>query len=351
MKKFKRAVIFGCLFLAIVIIASAIIAYIAQTQKSMPWVIKSSTPSPVIVSSDAPSDGYGIFESCSPHDASVETCLSHLNDIAAAGFKLVINYDMLYGDISFQEAYFNRAQSLGMKVILPLNNPAFYDGTDLNVVLPDLAATCNCSDDNGLIKYLVNLVKKQPALWGYYIGDEVDPSDHDAMKSKLADVVRQQDPNHPRLFIDEPARPVSVWRGNSPFFDTSEVIGTDFYPVRKVSPDYPTIDQMANIAYGTQAYASAHKEDSAIVLQAYSRSNYGAPGSPYPTAEQMNYMLSQTLKYSYPRIILWYSYYDTMSSDNPQQHWNDLKATIARHMPKKVPLASTRTASSGSVAL
>jgi hypothetical protein len=348
MKKFKRAVIFGSLSLAIVIVASALITHTAQIQKRIPWVIQSPTPLPV-VSSDAPSEGYGIFESC---DQPMETCLSHLNDIAAAGFKLVINYDMLYGDINFQEAYFNRAQSLGMKVILPLSNSAFYDGTDLNTVFPKIAAACNCNDNNGFIKYLVNLVKNQPALWGYYIGDELYPSDHNAMKSKLADIVRQQDPNHPRLFIDEPARPVSVWRGNSPFFDTAEVIGTDFYPVRKVSPDYPTIDQMANIASGTQAYANAHKEDSAIVLQAYSRSNYsGAPGSSYPTAEQMNYMLSQTLKYSHPRVILWYSYYDTMSSDNPQQHWDDLKATIARHMPKKAPLVPTGTASSRSVAL
>jgi hypothetical protein len=129
------------------------------------------------------------------------------------------------------------------------------------------------------------------------------------------------------------------------------VIGTDFYPVRKASPYYPTIDQMANIASGTQAYASAHKEDSAIVLQAFSYSNYNIPGSPYPTANQMNYMLSQTLKYSHPRIILWYSYYDIMSSSNSQQHWNDLKSVIAHHMPKKMPLAPTVTSSSRSAAL
>ncbi len=293
-----------------------------------------------------------MYESCSPHGTLVETCLSHLNDMAAAGFKLVINYGEIYGDTSFQEAYFDRAQSLGMKVIFSLSKPAFYDGKDLNAEFPDLSATCNCSDNNGFIKYVVNLVKNQPALWGYYIGDEVDPNDHDAMKSELADVVRQQDPNHPRLFIDEPGHSVGVWHENSPFFDTAEVIGTDFYPVRQASSNYPTIDQMANIASSTQAYANAHKEDSAIVLQAYSRSNYSsAPGSSYPTAAQMNYMLSQTLAHSHPRVILWYSYDDTMSSDNPQQHWNDLKSTIARYMPKKASLAPTRTASSGGVTL
>jgi hypothetical protein len=344
MKKHKRAVIFGCLILAIVILASALIVHIVKIQTGIPRVTKPSTPPPV-VSSVAPSEGYGIYESCGQHDAPMETCLSHLNDMAAAGFKFVINYDELYGDASFQEAYLARAQSLGMKVIFLLSNPAFYSKEDLSNVFPDLAKTCSCSDNSGFIKYLVNLVKNNPGLWGYYIGDEVDPKDHDAMKSMVADVVHQQDPTHPRLYIDNPGNSVGVWRGNSPFFDTSEVIGTDFYPVRIDSPYYPTIDQTSYIAGGAQGYANAHKEDSAIVLQAFSYSNYGQAGSPYPTADQMNYMLSQTLKYSSPRIILWYSYEDIMSSDNPQQHWKDLKAAIASHMPKKTPLAPTANAS------
>ena len=145
-------------------------------------------------------DGYGIYESCSPKNAAM--CLSHLNDMAAAGFKLVINYDELYGDASFQKAYLDRAQSVGMKVIITLKNPRFYNGKGLRSEFPALAQTCNCTDNNGFIQYVVNLVKNHPAVWGYYIGDEVDPSHHDTMKSALADVVHQLDPTHPRLFID-----------------------------------------------------------------------------------------------------------------------------------------------------
>ena len=259
-------------------------------------------------------------------------CLSHLNDMAAAGFKLVINYDELYGDASFQKAYLDRAQSVGMKVIITLKDHRFYNGKSLRSEFPALAQTCNCTGNNGFIRYVVNLVKKHPAVWGYYIGDEVDPSHHGAMKSALADVVHQLDPAHPRLFIDNAGESTSVWHGNSPFFDTAEVIGTDFYPVGHHSP-YPTIHQTAAVAGGIQAYADAHGEDGAIVLQAFSYSNYDISGAPYPTASQMESMLSQTLAHSHPRIILWYSYYDTMDSDNPTQHWNDLKAIIARNMP------------------
>ena len=259
-------------------------------------------------------------------------CLSHLNDMAAAGFKLVIDYDELYGDASFQKAYLDRAQSVGMKVIITLKDHRFYNGKSLRSEFPALAQTCNCTGNNGFIRYVVNVVKNHPAVWGYYIGDEVDPSDHGAMKRALADVVHQLDPTHPRLFIDNAGESTSVWHGNSPFFDTAEVIGTDFYPVGH-RPPYPTIHQTAAVAGGIQAYADAHGEDGAIVLQAFSFSNYGISDAPYPTASQMESMLSQTLAHSHPRIILWYSYYDTMASDNPTQHWDDLKAIIARNMP------------------
>ena len=315
--KFKYVRILGFLFLAMIVLALPLTVIIARIRTSIP--------------SSATFDGYGLYESCSPKNAAM--CLSHLNDMAAAGFKLVINYDELYGDASFQKAYLDRAQSVGMKVIVALSNPAFYDGTDVTSQFPALAQTCDCTDNHGFIRYVVNVVKNHPAVWGYYIGDEVDPSDHGAMKSALADVVHQLDPTHPRLFIDNAGESTSVWHGNSPFFDTAEVIGTDFYPLRGETSDYPTIDQAGAVASGIQAYADVHKEGSAIVLQAFSYSEYDTPGAPYPTAKQMQSMLSQTLAHSHPRIILWYSYYDTMASDNPTQHWDDLKAIIARNMP------------------
>jgi len=321
--KFKYRSTPGFLFPAVILLALLLSACIIQTPTSTPWSTAPSTTQ---------FDGYGIYESCSPNDEA--TCLSHLNTMAAAGFKLVINYDEMYGDASFQKAYLDRAQSVGMKVIIALNNPRFYNGESLRSQFPVLAETCDCTDNNGFIQYVVNLVKDHPAVWGYYIGDEVDPADHDEMKSRLADVVHRLDPKHPRLFIDNAGQSTSVWHGNSPFFDTAEVIGTDFYPLRGESSDYPTIDRAGAVASGIQAYANAHSEGSAIVLQAFSYSEYDTPGAPYPTANQMESMLSQTLANAHPRIILWYSYYDTMSYDNGIQHWNDLKSTIARNMPK-----------------
>ncbi len=326
--KLKRTFMLGSVLFALIAIISALIVYIAEIQTSTPRPAGSSRTSPAVPST--PLDGYGMYESCSPSDSA--DCFSHLNTMAAAGFQLVINYGEMYGDARFQQAYLDHAQSVGMKVIVGLSNPTFYNGKNVRSHFRALARTCNCTNNYGFIQYVVNLVKNHPAVWGYYIGDEVGPGDHDKMKSALANVVHQLDPTHPRLFIDNPGHPTATWHGNSPFFDTANVIGSDFYPIRSDPSGYPTIDQAGKVASGVQAYAHAHEEESAIVLQAFSYSEYHIPQTPYPTANQMEQMLSQTLAHSHPRMILWYSYYDTMASDNPTQHWNDLKSVIARHI-------------------
>ncbi|TME07335.1 MAG: hypothetical protein E6I80_11795, partial [Chloroflexi bacterium] len=134
--KFKYVRILGFLFLAMIVLALPLTVIIARIRTSIP--------------SSATFDGYGLYESCSPKNAAM--CLSHLNDMAAAGFKLVIDYDEMYGDASFQKAYLDRAQSVGMKVIVALSNPAFYDGTDVTSHFPALAQTCNCTDNHGFIR-------------------------------------------------------------------------------------------------------------------------------------------------------------------------------------------------------
>ena len=335
--KFKYGLILGFLCPAVIVLAPLLSACATQapTKRAQSTAISTkptATATKAARPAPTPFDGYGIYESCST--AYVAICLSHLNTMAAAGFKLVIDYDEIYGDASFQKAYLDRAQSVGMKVILPLKDPAFYDGSDLRSQFPSLAETCDCTNNTGFIQYVVNLVKNHPALWGYYIGDEVDPGNHNRMKSKLADVVHRLDPTHPRFFVDSAGQSAAVWRGNSPFFDTAEVIGSDFYPLRGEASDYPSIDRAGEVASGIQAYANAHKESSAIVLQAFSYSEYDTPGAPYPTVDQMESMLTQTLANAHPRLILWYSYYDTMAYHNAMQHWNNLKAIIAHNMPK-----------------
>ncbi len=335
--KSKNIQVLKILFPLLVILAPLLSACIGQTPTNTTQPTASAHPastSKPAASSTTPFDGYGLYENCSLSSKNLAACLSHLDTMSAAGFKLVLNYEELYGNASAQKAYLQHAQSVGMKVIIPFKDPAFYNGKNLRSEFSTLAQDCNCTDNSGFIQYMVDLVKPYPSLWGYYIGDEVDSDRHDELKRSLTDLVHQLDPTHPRLFIDSAKPEVAVWHGNSPFFDTTDVIGTDFYPLRGESSGYPSIDEAGTVAAGTQAYANAHGESSAIVLQSFSYSNYGTPDAPYPTANQMQLMLSQALANSHPRIILWYSYYDTMSSDNATQNWGNLKSVIAHNQPE-----------------
>ena len=72
-----------------------------------------------------------------------------------------------------------------------------------------------------------------------------------------------------------------------------------------------------------------------MVLQAMSWQEYSLPRhcspypscAPFPTLDQMETMLNLALANSTPRLILWYSYFDTINWDtqnNTTQYWNDV---------------------------
>ncbi len=287
------------------------------------------------VNSHIPSNGQGLYESCAPRKG--PQCLDRLKQMAAGGFSFVLNYDQLSGNAEQQLAYARQAHSLDMEVIWAIKSHDFWDGTDLIGKYSDLATTCNCSDNDGFIRYFVNLVKNLPATWGYYIGDEVSPNDHDKLKT-FSDLVKQIDPYHPRLFIScsqcnqnaklNPPYVASL----IPMVDTSDVVGTDWYPVG--SGGY-SIAETSKVARNVQSVADLYDKQSAIVLQAFNWSEYPSsfhPCSPYPLCEpfpteaQMQQMRTLTLQNSHPHLILWYSYFDILRSDNPARHWADLVA-------------------------
>jgi hypothetical protein len=292
------------------------------------------TPHPA-VTPHTPSNGQGLYESCPLREGA--RCLDRLKQMAAGGFSFVINYDQLSGNAEQQLAYARLAHSLGMEVIWAIKNPAFWDGTNLISEYSDLAATCNCSDNDSFIRYFVNLVKNLPATWGYYIGDEVSPDDHDKLKT-FTDLVKQIDPDHPRLFIscsqcDQNAKlNPSYVASLIPMVDTSDVMGADWYPVG--SGGY-SIAETSKVARNVQSVADLYGKQSAIVLQAFNWAEYPSSDPscspypscmPFPTEAQMQQMRTLTLRNSHPQLILWYSYFDILKSDNPAGHWADLVA-------------------------
>jgi hypothetical protein len=283
-----------------------------------------------------PPDGYGLYESCAPKQGS--SCLDRLKQMAMGGFKLVVNYDQFVGSAEDQLTYAQQADALGMKVIWAMNNPVFWDGTSLINHYPDLAATCDCSDNTAFVRYVINLVKDLPATWGYYVGDEVLPSNHAEVKT-FADLVKHIDPSHPRLFIscaqcdhDKKRNPPYV-ASLIPMTDTADVVGADWYPVGSGSDVVATT---STVATDVQAVADKAHKQSALVLQSFNWSQYSSYHScepypscvPYPTVAQMREMRDLTLQESHPRLILWYSYFDILREDNPSLHWQNLVEAV-----------------------
>src|SRR5579883_10363 len=105
----------------------------------------------------------GLYESCSPSKG--EICLNRLEQMAAAGFTVVINYNQLDATAAQELAYAQKAHELGMKIIWDMDDPVFRNAGNILRQYQTLAATCNCSDDAGFIRYYVNLVKNLPATW------------------------------------------------------------------------------------------------------------------------------------------------------------------------------------------
>ncbi|HEV2339982.1 MAG TPA: hypothetical protein VGT05_04470 [Patescibacteria group bacterium] len=291
-----------------------------------------------------PSYGQGIYESCTSWGtADPNGCKPRLLKISQGGVRLVVNYDQLWGDAAGMEDYLNYANSLGMKVIFSMSDSALWNGTNLLTYYKGLAATCvrpdntACQNNTDFITYVVNLVKNNPALWGYYV-EEVQPANHDALKT-FTDLVHQLDPSHPRLNIETTENTGGGATGATSilttFQDTADVIGVDYYPVGSWGAG-ESVPQTASIAAAVQAVANKYGKQSAMTLQSFSWSEYpneawrcpGVTTCPYPVLSDLETMLNLTLQNASPRLVLWYSNFDVLKSDNPTQHWSDLTTAI-----------------------
>jgi hypothetical protein len=258
--------------------------------------------------------------------------------MSQAGFKLVVNYDQMYADAAGTIDYLNYAHSLGMQVIFGMSDPAFWNGSDLRSTFSGLAATCGCSTNTGFITYVIDLVKNNAGLWGYYVADEVKPINHGQLKS-FSDLVKQIDPSHPRLNLETTENTGDGATGATSilttFQDTADVLGVDYYPVGSWG-NGESVSQTGAVAAAVQSVANAYGKQSAMTLQSFSWSQYpgegwrcpGVTSCPYPTLTDLESMGSLTLQNSSPALVLWYFYPDILRSDNPTLHWSDLTTAV-----------------------
>ena len=277
--------------------------------------------------------------------------------MGARGFGLVLNDGLRYASRASEiRAYADRALELGMKVILPVKYSPKWDSDESFLVqkFPELALEGGSTDNASFLTYYLSILKNHPALWGYYMADEVHSEYHDGLKI-YSDLVKSLDPHHPRLIVEEGTNdPMEIFfTFHSYMSDTTDILALDNYP-------YGYIDVYSNLSRYTgdsagmlQYWADKLSLKNAIVLQAFSVTQYGQytgplcliwPAcAPFPSYAQMKAQRDQAILNARPEIILWFSYFDILSSDSPTQHWNDLVAAAFAPLPAPVPPPTPRS--------
>lgn len=276
-----------------------------------------------------PIDGFAIYESVFVSQGS-SVWLPRLQQIATAGFKVVINYSLLQGHATDMVAYINGAASVGLKVAVTLQDPRIWRDGTYSLYTSMYADAGNPGTGTAFMQYIVAQTSGLAGTWGWYIGDELVAADHTTFATYAA-AVKTADSTHPRLIIlnsDDPTN--SFWNGTTAYWDSCEVGGDDYYPIGNTN--IPSGSTVASIAGGIQAFDTSKGLQSAMVLQAFSASAYTPfpllADAPWPTEAQMQQARNDALMNMAPRLLLWYSYFDvtTLGSPDfaPANQWSNL---------------------------
>jgi len=299
-----------------------------------------------------PTDGQGTYDSCSPAEAA---CLAHLDTLAQGGFQLVINYSQFAQGVTIAHelAYAAHAQQVGIRVIWPVSAFLYTSNaeTTLAATYPALHQSIPqsglCPWYNGtnysFAACFALIVRGLKSTWGYYIGDELPVSREPDLRH-LVDAIADVDPDHPRLFVaggaTAAANRLSLTTFGRSYCDgfvchpDATVLAQDFYPIG-TEPLDAAATLTGRLAGDVAAVAQQHGATYGIVLQSHSLTQYpnlypcpAQDSCPYPTQQQMLAMRDSVLAHPTPRLILWYSYFDLLRSDNPSLRWENLKTVV-----------------------
>lgn len=295
----------------------------------------------------APTDGHGIYESIAS-SLGQGVWGPRLDQIAAGGFSLVLNYGLLFGSVANVQAYINYAASKGMKVIVAIHNAVIWDTvghssyTDLAAEYVTMYAAAGSPTTNWtqtFSQYVVNQVKGLSGTWGYYIADEPTNGQHTQLSAYYG-YVTAADNTKPILIIAQGEGGTSFSDSSANFWDCCTVGGDDYYPV---GDTYPLTT--AQMAAGIQSYCTTKGIQSAMTLQAFSWQQFPGVSSvssqPFPTHTQMRTARDTAIANMSPRLILWFSYYNaidgsTVAFSSGDQQWANVEWAVNGVGPRAV---------------
>jgi hypothetical protein len=265
----------------------------------------------------------GVYEQCAPNSTS-EDCGARLRTIADAGFQYVLNYTAWFGNAQQVRQYADQAQAAGIKLIWPLNDHAWRDGTDLRSYYRYLGPDCPCSNNAQFKQWAIGLVKDHPATWGFYVGDELEPTSQNVSQTNaLAQEVKSIAPARPTLYVTIPNDNGVLTTQLQPFARTADYVGADYYPVGKGN----NLAATSGYAEDTRRITAQAGTRPAFVLQAFSWSEYDPSyADRFPTRGEMQTMRDLSIGSGDPQMLLWYAFNDVMDSSDPQGNWDDVKA-------------------------
>jgi hypothetical protein len=263
----------------------------------------------------------GVYEECAP---ATQDCGARLQTIADAGFQYVLNYTAWFGSAEQVRHYADEARAAGIKLIWPLNDHAWRDGTDLRTYYRYLGPDCPCSNNAQFKQWALGLVKDNPSTWGFYVGDELTPSSQNVSQAKaLGNEVKSIAPDKPTLYVTIPNDNGVLTSQLEPFEQAADYVGADYYPVGKGN----NIDATSGYADDTRRMAAQYGRQPVFVLQAFSWSEYDpAAVDRFPTRTEMQTMRDQAISSGDPQMMLWYAFNDVMDSSDPAGNWEDVKA-------------------------
>jgi len=246
----------------------------------------------------------------------------HLARIAAAGFNTILSYG--YGVAANPEAYMERAQSHGLKVIYSVKD--FYEGSTW---FPK-------AQGKGGPELAVQYIRKfrdHPALLAWYINDELGLGWLPKLQAMYR-VVEDEDPQHPAFQVL--CRPAEF----GGYYDVTDILGVDPYPV----PRRPV--SMVTEWMETATAAMRGAKPVWVVPQLHKWGVYsGKDEEREPTYDEKRCMAFLGL-IGGAKGIIFYSYYDLFQETGHNQapagvferRWNEVTRIVA-DLRKAIPAA------------
>jgi hypothetical protein len=269
----------------------------------------------------------GIFDNCQLN-TQMPVCLQRLQVIQSGGFHVVV-IDADEGSPSSDASYAAAAQQLGMKVMWEISNPGWWQNTSVSGQFSGFATACGCTDNSGLLTYMINFLGSQPGTWGYYAADDTMLSSGDqAGVSDFVSQIKAVDPTHPVILSSADETQASQYAsiGDMNAAEIYPITNGALMPVSRHQGDWQSIGQEAA---DDQRMANQNGKSSAFILQAFSWGDNLSDGEAmgicgpsmsqlqcwdsaiYPTAADQLQLRNEILKHAHPSIIIWWSFMGT----------------------------------------